>query len=62
MAELKPMEQPIECPWCGQKGALEYVNCPEDDELHVICMKCGCCGPAGKSIEAAIDAWNRRAK
>lgn len=54
------MIKKIDCPFCGPKGDLDYVKCPEDDCYHVVCIDCGCCGPAGKSISEALEAWNKR--
>ncbi len=48
--KLKP------CPFCGGKArhfeCLEYV---------VKCLDCDAEGPIRETVEAAIEAWNRRA-
>jgi len=58
MKELKP------CPFCN-----ESIDIPElaagffgksSDGGYLVCCDCGATGPTAKTMELAIDAWDRR--
>ena len=50
------------CPFCGSKEPFAHYE--DDDGIGewacVICVECGCKGPAGYELEEAVTAWNKR--
>lgn len=50
------MSEPIDCPFCGSANILR-------EDFHMCCLHCGAEGPDADedSLEAIIEAWNRRA-
>ena len=54
MAELKPLEK---CPFCGSNNLGEVWS---GYGKAVECLNCQSCGPVKKTMEQAIDAWNKR--
>ena len=51
-----------ECPFCGEKEALEMKEhwmCR--DRWFVQCYGCGCNSACFRTKEEAAEAWNRRA-
>lgn len=45
-----------ECPFCGSKDPMSYMNSASSDTkawLHVVCLSCGVSAPS-------VKAWQRR--
>ena len=47
------------CPFCYEEGEVEEIG---RDWWAVVCLECGCCGPAGETPEIAITLWDKRYK
>ena len=43
------------CPECDSWAAIESYG----NKVHVLCPNCGLCGVNCKSVEDAIQEWNR---
>lgn len=47
------------CPFCGYKGVEILVD--ENERYFSQCQKCGATAKRGRTKEAAVKEWNRRA-
>ena len=60
MEELRP------CPFCGFDQS-DFAGMSEesfgkcsDGTYSICCSECGCTGASGKTLDAAVKAWNTR--
>ena len=54
----EPKLQP--CPFCGERETLCWDN-PIDGKFKVWCEECEGSGPWTRTLELAVERWNRRA-
>ena len=50
--KLKP------CPFCGGHPNVEYVD--DKTQVYIACSECGIEQNLYKSLDMALEAWNRR--
>lgn len=50
--KLKP------CPFCGGYPNVEYVD--DKTQVYMVCSECGIEQDLYKSLDKALEAWNRR--
>jgi len=54
------MAKLVEVKWCPFCGGLSRSRATGPKRWWVECDDCGGIGPIGRSLELAVNAWNRR--